>query len=115
MGLEAGTPEAIEIIEKLDAIDDAIKKNTAAVRRSKISIWLQWLTILSVILIAGITWKSDQKRTAEREKKDCLISIEAREDNRQRLLFIADEIQSQRLTDLIDSSYEDSAPPAACL
>lgn len=46
--------------------------------------------------------------------RQCINSIDAREENRQRLLEIATEINSQRLVEIINDSYEGAAPPAAC-
>lgn len=110
-----------EIKAELREIERAIEANTKQVQRSKTSTRLQWVTL--ALVLGFFSWvlvdnhydaRREDKIQVEREHQDCLNGIKAREDNRQRLLTIAREIDSQRLTDIINSSYEGSPPPAAC-
>lgn len=121
-----------EIKAELRVIEKAIGDNTKAVQRSRLNTRLQWGMIALVLGFFG--WvlvddhsddrREDKARLAQEEreadareeeaKQDCLDGIESREDNRQRLLEIAREINSQRLTDIINSSYEGSPPPVDC-
>lgn len=109
------------IKEELGSIRTAIDANTKTVQRSRLWQWIQGLTLATIIGIGLVAWwddrQDDKRESAQQEqedKQDCLNGISAREDNRQRLLEIAREIGSQRLTDVINGSYEDSPPPAAC-
>lgn len=113
---------------QLSDIKRSIEANTKATQRSRVWLWTQGLIIAIVIGLGGLTWWDDRQdderedrkqeqedlRAQEESQRDCINSIDAREENRQRLLEIATEINSQRLVEIINDSYEGAAPPAAC-
>jgi hypothetical protein len=119
---------AAAVQAQLSDIKSAIDANTRATQRSRVWLWTQGLIIAVVIGLGTLTWWDDRqddqredkreqeedRRLGEESRRDCVNGIEIREEGRQRLLEIAREINSQRLTDIINGSYEDIAPPAAC-
>jgi hypothetical protein len=106
---------------QLSEIRKAIETNTRTAQRSRLWLLIQGATLVGFLTVGALTYWDDQQddarerdRQEEQHRQDCLYGIDAREDNRQRLLEIAREVGSQRLTDVINTSYQDSAPPAAC-
>lgn len=120
--------EEAAVSQQLVEIRQSIEANTRATQRSRVWIWMQWLTLAVLFGLGGLTWWDDhqddrreevqeerqKERDQEEARQDCLNGIEVREEGRQRLLEIAREINSQHLTEIINDSYEGSPPPAAC-